>query len=506
MAVETELRFRLTAAQARAIAADARFAGGLQRQPLTSIYFDTPELDLAGQRVGLRLRRVGRVWLQTLKCALPDAQEHQRGEWEWPVARAVLDFSKLAQTPMADWFDKPRHRELLAPRFETRFARSTALVEFDATSIEVAIDRGRISAGTESVPILELELELKAGPIAGLYGLARALNQDHALMPEPRSKAARGFALVTGSAPAPSKSGRLALDADASTEAAFARVIGHCLAHLQANAGGALAGEDPEYVHQARVALRRLRSALTVFRRAIPREASAAIGAEARALASSMGAARDLDVFEDETLKPLIAEGHGTLLEPLRAALSTERELARRTAAAAMAPPRYTAFVLDALQWIDDCGWRGGAQPAAEAARLADRREMNVQRFAAAALERRHRAVLVSAVPPSALAVPARHELRIAVKKLRYAAEFFGSLFPGRGSAPYLDAMARLQQALGILNDVATGEQLVQSRLSEGIEPAALALLAGWRSGLAQATLHEADRAWQAFGQVERFW
>ncbi|MBC7780040.1 MAG: inorganic triphosphatase, partial [Proteobacteria bacterium] len=279
MPVETELRFQLNAAQARALGADPRLAGKLQRRPLTSVYFDTPELTLAQRRVGLRLRRAGRVWLQTFKCELVDAGAHQRGEWEWPVARAALDFTKLAETPLADWFVKARNRDALAPRFETRFARSTALIDYEDASIEVALDRGKLIAGERQEAILELELELKSGPIEGLYAAAQAFNADHALMLEPRSKAARGFALLAGTPEVPVKSGRLDLDEEASAEEAFCAVIRHCLAHLQANAGGVRRALDPEYVHQARVALRRLRSALVTFRRAIPRVASDALGA-----------------------------------------------------------------------------------------------------------------------------------------------------------------------------------------------------------------------------------
>jgi CHAD domain-containing protein len=104
------------------------------------------------------------------------------------------------------------------------------------------------------------------------------------------------------------------------------------------------------------------------------------------------------------------------------------------------------------------------------------------------------------------MAPVARHELRIAIKKLRYAAEFFASLYPGKSSAPYLAAMAELQQALGTLNDIATAQVLVAERFAPVLDPAADALLAGWRSGLGSAVLRDADRAWKHFGTVDGFW
>jgi len=529
MPVETELRFMLTAAQARALGAHPRLAGTLQRRPLLSIYFDTPELALAQRRAGLRLRRIGRTWVQTFKCSLAGGGDHQRGEWEWPVARSALDFSKLAETPLADWFDKARNREALAPRFETRFSRSTALIEFEQSAIEVAIDRGKIVAGELAAPILELELELKSGPIDGLYAAAKAFNRDLALAIEPRSKAARGVALLTGAVEAPVKGGRLQLEEGSTVEEAFAAVIQHCLNHLQANARGVRHAEDPEYVHQARVALRRLRSALATFRRAVPRSSCEALSQEARSLASAMGHARNLDVFEDETLKPLVEAGCRASLDGVFARLERERARARLQAAAALSPPRFTAFLLDMLHWLDTRGWRPGpddSEPAPSGGagrpvgpnteratdprgvrhRVLEQQGAGIRRFAASTLGRRHRAVLAAGTQPSSMAPAARHELRIAIKKLRYAAEFFAALYPNRASAPYLEVMAELQQALGTLNDIVTGEQLAATDFSQTLDPAGVALLAGWRAGLGSATLQDADRAWKRFSTLQGFW
>ena len=522
MAVETELRFKLDARRVRAILADPRVAAGLRRQPLSSIYFDTPDFTLAGRRAGLRLRRIGRRWVQTFKCELPDGSEHRRGEWEWPVPRAAIDFDLLAETPLADWFAKPRNRDALQPVFETRFTRASALIEHEGTSIELAIDRGNVIAGERSEPILELELELKDGPVDGLYAFALELNATHALMPEPRSKAARGFLLSTGATPAPMRAPKLQLDGDTTAEQAFVSVMLNCLAHLQGNVAGARLGEDPEYVHQARVALRRMRSTLVTFRRAIPRLASDPISIEARQIASALGMARELDVFEQGVLAPLAAAGHATRLAGAQERLVELRGQARRQAADALSAPGCTAFVLHFLRWIDRAPWR--TLPAAVA--VADgterddterpelqRQKTAIRRFAAGMLDRRHRAVLAIGGRPSALDPEARHELRIAVKKLRYAAESFAGLHAGKAekaAGAYLAAMARLQQSLGILNDMETAARLVAggrgSPFDGALDESGLALLAGWRLGVCAATIDDADRAWTRFRDAGRFW
>ena len=141
------------------------------------------------------------------------------------------------------------------------------------------------------------------------------------------------------------------------------------------------------------------------------------------------------------------------------------------------------------------------------------RQKAGIRRFAAGTLDRRHRAVIAIGGKPSGLDAEARHELRIAVKKLRYAAESFASLQGGKSekaAGTYLAAMAWLQQSLGILNDMATGEALVAGGkggpFDGAIDDAGLALLSGWRLGLCAAVLDDADRAWNRFREADRFW
>jgi triphosphatase len=287
-----------------------------------------------------------------------------------------------------------------------------------------------------------------------------------------------------------------------------------------------------------------MRSTLVTFRRAIPRAASDSLSIEARRLAAALGAARDLDAFEEGTLAPLAAAGHATRLAGAFERLAALRVQAQQQAADAMSPPGYTRFVLNLLRWIDNAGWRvlatkdagdaptaapgidraseGRGDPADRAPAGSEdatmrpevrRQKSGVRRFAARTLDQRHRAVLAIGRKPSALDPEARHELRIAGKKLRYAAESFASLNTGKAgkaAGTYLSALSRLQQSLGTLNDMATAEGLVAnsagSAFEGAIDDAGLALLAGWRLGLCAAVLEDADRAWERFRDAERFW
>ena len=171
---------------------------------------------------------------------------------------------------------------------------------------------------------------------------------------ENRSKAERGFALARGDRAAPVKARPAALSTEMSVEDAFKAVIWASLAHLQANERGMLEGADPEYLHQMRVALRRLRSAFSVFAPLFPAETIAPIAAELKWLAASLGPARDWDVFMTETLPPVHEEfGEHAALTAFAQQCAGLRRTAARRARRTVASQRYQHLVLDARGMAD---------------------------------------------------------------------------------------------------------------------------------------------------------
>ena len=165
---------------------------------LGNTYFDTPEGDLEGARMALRLRRADGRLLQTLKTrGQGGGGLSTRGEWEWEVPGPGLDLEGLAALPpLAE--QEASLLERLTPRFATDFARETWWLEHEGATIELALDLGEIRAGERVVAIRELELELKAGAPEALWSLAEALADTVALRPSDTSKAARGGALLDG--------------------------------------------------------------------------------------------------------------------------------------------------------------------------------------------------------------------------------------------------------------------------------------------------------------------
>jgi triphosphatase len=506
VAEEIELKLRVQAADLpRLRALLTRLAGGARprRARLSSLYFDTPELDLLRAGAALRVRRVGRRWVQTLKGGgAVHGGLHRRQEQEGPVPGPLPDPSRLDAPPGLSWTE-------LAPGlvqvFGTEFQRSTWQIARGGSTIEAALDQGRVRAADEQEALLELELELKSGTPDALYALALELAAAISLAPDPVSKAERGYRLFRKLALAPAKAAALALEGTQSVEQAFIAIVWSCLDQLQRNQRGVVECSDPEFIHQARVALRRLRSALVLFAGVVPRESWAAWAPELRWLADELGAARDWDVLEEELLPPLAAHMHGRKpLGYLPRRVHAERLKARRRARAATLSPRYGALVLGIECWLAARAWRPGAT-AEQQAQL----DAAVRPLADALLERRHRQVRRRGRHLARLSDAQRHRLRVTAKKLRYAVDFFATLYPRKAARPYLAALVALQDVLGALNDDATALRHAAQLCAGARDPRCgeeAGILTGWCAARMAQQLQSLSKAWKDFQRRRPFW
>jgi len=463
--VEIELKLALPPQQVEAFFKRmARRRSTPVRQALITRYFDTPDFVLSAQGVALRVRRIGRRWLQTLKT---EGERHgglsRRAEYEMAVTRGSPDWTRFPAEAQA-WVPEAL-RAQLAPVFETRFHRTAWLIKGrGGAQIEVALDVGEvrtlkgINAGERSQPICEIELELKAGQPDALFALALEWAGQFDFLPFDVSKAERGVRLAHGEGAEPVKSVPLELDRAMSVEDGFAAIVQACLAQFQDNLPGVLASDDIEYVHQARVALRRLRAALRQYRRVCvpPDESMDGL----RALAAALGAARDWDVLCDETL-PAIAPHYpdADAWQHGMQALQAHRAEVRAAMRAAIIQARPGAWLLALQRWLLLRGWRlcplGYAVP--EAQRFVQLSPL--KKWVGRALQKGHRPIVRGARDFGQLQAAQRHTLRIAVKRQRYAAEFFQTLFGGhpaghkRRQARYLAVLRDAQDSLGRSND-----------------------------------------------------
>lgn len=286
-----------------------------QRQWLWNRYYDTPAQALRQQRSALRLRCISSQawpeaaagqppageWIQTFKTAgISQGGLSRRGEWETAVASGELDRAALAATPWSDFDPKGELFAQLQPGFDTRCRRTSwQLQQADGSRIEIALDVGEIAAAGQRLPLLELELELQAGRPQALFELAQQIAAEVAVLPCDASKAERGYALAQGVTHAPTRARATHLPAGIAPRAAAQQAMGEMLEQFTRNLAGLLQADDPELVHQARVAWRRWRSAERLFRPWLP---GLADRSGLRSLLDALGTLRDLDVARHETL------------------------------------------------------------------------------------------------------------------------------------------------------------------------------------------------------------
>lgn len=461
----------------------ARFGDG-EEVEVDNVYFDTADRLLRGNRMALRVRRIGRRWVQTLKTEARASALSSRGEWEVPAPRGRLDLGRFPETPLSTLLQAhPESR--LVPAFRTRFRRTIWNANGGAT--EIALDEGEIVAGEVRAPILEVELELKSGSIEALDRLALELvgkgGKALALRPAVDSKAVRGYRLAAGESATPLKANAAAvagaLTRGTAVAAALRGVVERGTTLLLANAAGGLDLGDPEFVHQARVAVRRVRSAARVLGKAAGWPA--AIDSDLRWIARRLGAVRDWDVLQAQTLPALVAA-----LPAAKPLAERAAQLRRRDDEAlrqALAGARYARLALHLLRWAHTASDDGPTLAGVARKRLA----------------RLHRRLFDSAAFFVVLPVEEQHRVRIRAKRLRYALDLFASALPAKSTKRYVEKLAHLQDELGALNDA-----VVAAELAPGLARAAGAEAQSALDWLEQQHRSHALRAEAALAELSR--
>lgn len=505
---EVELKLAVDPSDLPRIEGLAELGGGRgTRKRLESVYFDTEDRRLRARDVTLRVRRQGSHYVQTVKAGRERAGGLlSRGEWEIRVAGEGPDLARFGDGPARDHLGLLAAEEL-KPLFASHIDRDVRIVTGgagDGTAIEVAIDRGEIRTPEGAVlPVCEIELELKRGERRTLFELALRLAESVPVRLETRSKSDRGYALASGTPPAAAKAAPVEISGGWTVERALEEILRCCIEHLGANEGAALEGA-PEGIHQTRVALRRMRSALTLFRPLLPEDQHAWFVGEVRWLAGELGPVRDWDVFLGELLPPVEEAGiGGPKMAGLRAAAEQARNAGCRRARDALLSRRRAVLALRMGAWIEAREWRRQDVSEAAADLFAP-----IEDFAGALLDKRHRQALRRGRGFRKLDAEGRHELRIALKKLRYACEFFQSLYQPKPVARFWKQLSALQAALGHLNDVATAVRLLDGVAPDGggMTPEGAGIVVGWHGrGVAELEPRIAAR-WESFAASEPFW
>lgn len=473
MPQETELKLSLQPQDIRRLLSHPLLRQRVaERQRLLNTYFDTAQLSLADQRIAVRERRIGRrTWLTVKTAGITQGGLSRRGEWEGPTRAGALDFAALVDDADLAQTLCGLAREL-KPIFRTDFIRKTWQLTYAGAHIEVALDRGHITAGhMPGAPagvlqerLLELELELKAGPEDALLDLAHTLalgprgEASHGiwLYPDARSKAERGLALFLDQRAAPVKAASVHLTALQHPVNAFRTVALGCLTHWQVNIAPWLdAGEtrpaDHGFVHQARVALRRLRTGLCLFSPFLPPHFVSHWGAPWKATAALLSALRNWDALCTDTLPRLLGpEANHPEWQPLLNWVAAQRHAARHAVRVALHQPSHALDVLAFTRAVM-------ALPTKPAAGRGPR----LDRWARKTLRRQHAALMRQTHAALHAGPKGHHALRLRVKQLRYALDFLGNLLTPEALARSRAPLARAQHTLGRLNDLFTAHTLL---------------------------------------------
>ncbi|VWX47176.1 CHAD domain-containing protein [Novosphingobium sp. 9U] len=483
--MEVELKLELSEAAAELLRLSPILAAEHDCSHLRAIYYDTPDHAVSGAGFSLRIRSKGNQRIQTIKADGPTSVGlFTRSEWAMPVEdeTPVLDHT----TPLKSVLGKAAAQ--IAPVFEVDVERCTWNVREDDAEIELVMDRGQVHAGGRGELIGELELELKSGAPAALFAFARKLDVVAPLRIGVLSKSQRGYRLTRPSH-ASYKAEPVPLDAEASAAVAFQQIAQSCLRQFRLNEALLVEHRHAKPLHQARVALRRLRSAFSLFKDLFAGdERAATLREDLRALAGTLGEARNLDV--------LLERASG---DDLQQRLQTAREEAYTHVEHALNAPWTRALMLDLMEWLTDGAWLRNAV-------TADAREEPVRDYAVRTLDRARRKVKKGGRHLAKLDDEARHELRKDAKKLRYASEFFASLFDKKRNRRrykrFIAGLEDLQDQLGLLNDLATAPEELRKLDLEGVPEAQALLGADTKPHL----IHAAAEAHEGFADAKRFW
>jgi len=503
MAIETELKLRIAPEQLAKLKRHPLLKTHQLTRPVTrrlyNIYFDTPKLELNQSGMALRLRRSGKQWLQTMKGGgSVQGGLHQRNEWEMPVSGPALDFS-LPQ--VEEWKDMlPKHlRKKLQPVFVTDFSRNSRIMEWQGAQIELCMDQGEVSTEKTSTPICELELELISGQPQQLFELALAILDIVPFELESISKAEQGFRLMAGYAEQPLKAMPVHLDKHDELGKALQTMIWSVLQQVQGNVRGVMGSRNTEYLHQLRVALRRLRVLLRMVESVCADEELAAFRKEVAALCITLGRIREWDVFIAQTVQPLCARMPQDVgLQALLAASEQQRAASYSMLRNDVQVRDMQRLLLRFAHWMYGPYWQQHEWSG-----------LYTRDFSAAYLTELARQFEQAGEHLESFETAKLHAMRIQAKKLRYCAEFFASLYGKHKSEQYLAALSAVQEELGKINDDAVAnrllDQLVAVPALSGC-PDAIALGRGWIARDLSQQLGLLQEAIQKFSRQGNYW
>jgi triphosphatase len=297
---------------------------------------------------------------------------------------------------------------------------------------------------------------------------------------------------------------------------AFRLTIVQCRWHIAANATVFVESREPEAIHQLRVGLRRLRVALISFGGEFRTPQFEAVRLSAKDLAQQLAPARDLDVFVSELLEPVAkANGSQEAFAVLRRRAEEARKSAFGDAFATVSGPHLRMFMRDVSDITDGRGWPFPPHQGPATLTGVHAYDVPARSVAERILSHRYKQACKRARHLDRLSSGERHTLRIELKKLRYAAEFYVPFFDAGHAKKFLSRLGQMQDVLGAVNDVAVAKHIleklvafaeVEDSVSENEVSFVAGLIYGWHLERAAHTWREAVERWKKFARTRTFW
>jgi len=469
--------------------------GPVTRQRLQARYFDTPQGALRRAAMVLRLRREERRWVQTVKSSA-GREAFERLEHNVAcVSGTAPDTSLHDGSPAAPLLKQAlaqtgEDAAALKPVFATDVVRLTRMVTTAQTSVEVALDEGRITAAGRELPVLEIEFELKSGAPSALIELTQGWCARHGLWLDPQSKAAAGHRLAAREPVAAAVTASpVTVDRHASVTDILNAVLESVLQQVLANARElAVEQATDKHVHQLRVGLRRLRSALRELR-ALPELSSLPPQVEEVLTGGfrQLGQHRDALVLVPQLAQQLAQAGAPPLATPPPAPLPD--------IGAAVRDAEFQSALLAVIGLQHRL--REGTPETVTTTKM-------LRKAVGKRLARLYRESLESGGNFASLSEPDRHRVRKRLKRLRYLSELMRPLYPARKVDRFVDALKDLQDTLGQYQDAAVGRRLWGEQAK--VDPAAW-FGAGWLTAREEELARSCERACRdALEDAAVFW
>lgn len=494
-AQEREVKFTADRALFKKTLAAGKTTGTIQtRQKLNSVYFDTAGLALRKAGIVLRVRHDTKTSSKVKSRILGVKLRNGGGAF----ARAEEEIEVNADIPDIDLFRKEIRDQLqqiiagqkLLVQFTTKIERRTFLINQAELQIEMAFDQGAVDGTQCSVPLSEIELEQKSGSPAAFYDYASKFCLTHSLTLDFVSKSDKGFQMIGADVSMNSSDAGIKLKKSNSAAKAAIAIIKATSDHFTWQWVGCRNGNDADAVHQARVELRRLRSAFSIFREILPQPEAKALDIRCKEIADGFAMARKLDVFlaafKDIQVESTVGQATATSLSN---ALEPARRAAYQSVKSVLDAAKTSALVIDIHRFVEMLD----SEPATET-RIGSLAQSVVERLYAKALKRGRK---IANLTPLEL-----HRLRITLKKLRYGIEFFIEILDNQKKwKKRIKTIKQLQETLGSLNDVAETQNLLDSTLGAKAQNHAsiIGFVLGWQTRDSAEKKRELTELWHDF-------